>query len=359
MIYCDESGFTGINLLDDVQTSFAYVSNDFSYDEAYCLLEIFNTGQSKNEVKFSKIKKLKDIDVRYEKFFTSDLYKNNRVVISLYNKEFYLITKLVDTIIEPILFRLGYDLYEDRMNLQTALFLYFALQNEEHVKREFLNSFNNMLRCQSTENIEKFKLVSKILTNKTNDEYLKNTLSVYDNVNNDIILSDISSDNMYDTITTAIYDHINIWGIRRGLCNIDVNSETKLLDLYIDQTKSLKHQSFITDVECMRAKIGDHIEPVGNTRNKYLIPLPISSYRLVNSKDIIQIQVSDIISGFFCCVYNNRNNQDHPLVRLFKKLNLECYPMCPEAYCNIDFETENKPNLVESVTDFYIQRKKS
>ena len=275
MIYCDESGFTGINLLDDVQTSFAYVSNDFSYDEAYCLLEIFNTGQSKNEVKFSKIKKLKDIDVRYEKFFTSDLYKNNRVVISLYNKEFYLITKLVDTVIEPILFRLGYDLYEDRMNLQTALFLYFALQNEEHVKREFLNSFNNMLRCQSTENIEKFKLVSKILTNKTNDEYLKNTLSVYDNVNNDIILSDISSDNMYDTITTAIYDHINIWGIRRGLCNIDVNNETKLLDLYIDQTKSLKHQSFITDVECMRAKIGDHIEPVGNTRNKYLIPLQI------------------------------------------------------------------------------------
>lgn len=359
MIFCDESGFTGINLVDSVQASFAYVSNDFSNEEAIYLLKIFDTGQAKKEVKFSKIKKLNDIDIRYEKFFTSSLFNKNRVVISLYNKEFYLITKLVDTIIEPILYRYGYDLYKNRMNLQTALFLYFVLQNEEHIKREFLNSFNNLIKDQTPENLEKFRLLSNSLKNKTNDKILKDILSVYENVSSDVILSDISSDNIYDIVTTAIYDHINIWGIRRGLYNIDVNSETKLLDLNIDQTKSLNHQSFIKDVECMRAKAGDHINAVGNTEHKYLIPLPISTYRLVNSKDIIQVQVSDIISGFFCCVYNNRNNQEHPLVRLYQKLNLEHYPMYPEAYEDTDFETENKPNLVESVTDFYIQRKKS
>lgn len=357
MIFCDESGFTGINLVDSVQTSFAYVSNDFSNEEAACLLKIFDTGQAKNEVKFSKVKKLNDIDIRYEKFFTSSLFNKNRVVISLYNKEFYLITKLVDTIIEPILYRHGLDFYKNRMNLQTSLFLYFLLQNKERHKREFLNSFNNLIRDQTSENLEKFRSVSNNLKNKTNDENLKDILSVYENVSNDVILSDISSDNIYDVITTAIYEHINAWGIRKGLYDIDVNIDTKLLDLNIDQTKSLKHQSFIRDVECMRAKVGDHIKALGNTKHKYLIPLPISTYRLVNSKDIIQVQVSDIISGFFCCVYNNRNNRDHPLVRLYKKLNLEHYPMYPEAYADTDFETENKPNLVESVTDFYIKRK--
>ena len=65
MIFCDESGFTGINLVDSVQASFAYVSNDFSNEEAIYLLKIFDTGQAKKEVKFSKIKKLNDIDIRY------------------------------------------------------------------------------------------------------------------------------------------------------------------------------------------------------------------------------------------------------------------------------------------------------
>ena len=46
MIFCDESGFTGINLVDSVQASFAYVSNDFSNEEAIYLLKIFDTGQA-------------------------------------------------------------------------------------------------------------------------------------------------------------------------------------------------------------------------------------------------------------------------------------------------------------------------
>ena len=356
MIFCDESGFTGTNLLDEDQPSFSYVSNNFSKEEALELLAIFDTGQTKSEVKFSKIKKLKDVALRYEKFFTSEILTNDRIVISLYNKEFYLITKFVDTIIEPILYRQGYDLYKDRMNLKTSLFLYFVLQKQRKDKIDFLNSFNNLIRYQNVENLEEFKLISQNLMDKTNNEKLKNILAEYHDVSTDIILKDISADKMYDTITTAIYEHINVWGKRKNLYNINVDKETKLLDLYIDHTKSLAHESFADCIKNMKANVGDRIEKIGNLKEKYLLPLPVQNYNLVNSKDFIQIQVSDLLAGYYCYVYNNKNNLEDPLVILSKKLDLEYYPMVPEAYIDTDFETEDGPNLVDSYTNIYIKR---
>lgn len=360
MIYCDESGSTGMNFLDKNQPLFSYVSNDLTEEEAVELLKYFDTGQSKKETKFSKIMKINDIVKRFESFFNSEILRDDRVLISIYNKEFFLITKLVDTIIEPIFYENKIDLYKNRRNLMAALDIYNTLYDQNILQKDrdnFLFSLNQLFRYKNEESLNLFTINTSNIIKKTKEKFVQDILRSYINFP-DGIIDNISEDNMFDPITSAIYYHINIWGQKNGLCNIEVKNDTKLLDIYIDYAKSLTHSSFEEYIECMKVNVGDHIKLIGNMPLKYLNLLPVKKYNLVNSKDFPQIQISDIIAGFVCFIYN-KNNINHPLVKLSDRINLNIHPMIPEYYSNTSFVTDDSPNLVEELTKTYIQRKKS
>lgn len=112
-IYFDESGYTGSALLDPVQPYFTVASTDLSEAEARELLNHTFPGYGGREFKFQAMWRR---DAYRERFieFGAELGKlADRTFLWCIDKKFCVLTKLVDSLIEPLMYVRGYDFYAD------------------------------------------------------------------------------------------------------------------------------------------------------------------------------------------------------------------------------------------------------
>ena len=118
----DESGNSGANLLDSEQPVFVLSSVHFTDDEAGNLIET-----NSDEMKFSKLKRSSKGKRKIINILNSELLNDDIVLVSAVHKRFMVITKMVDLLIEPMLYKSGFDLYERGANIAMANMLYFCM----------------------------------------------------------------------------------------------------------------------------------------------------------------------------------------------------------------------------------------
>ena len=117
-VYCDESGNTGAALLDPAQPAFALASNDFTAEEAKNLLELVQSNAA--EPKFSALKGSAKGVEKILAFVAHELVRPERIVITVDHKEYMVVTKIVDMLVESLAYDDGIDLYQRGGNIAEA-----------------------------------------------------------------------------------------------------------------------------------------------------------------------------------------------------------------------------------------------
>lgn len=124
-LYCDESGNTGLDLLNSEQPLFALASTCLDADACQRLVfPLLRQGQA--EAKYARLKGTSSGQAALVKLFAAPELTSETVKFWVTDKRYYVITHLVDKLIEPPLHEAGIDLYEDDAHVGLVNVWYMA-----------------------------------------------------------------------------------------------------------------------------------------------------------------------------------------------------------------------------------------
>ncbi|MFA9287421.1 DUF3800 domain-containing protein [Comamonas sp. SY3] len=354
IIYCDEAGNTGANLLDEVQPSFILASNDFSNEEAADLLQHVRSGQT-GESKFSNLRRRQEGINKVIKFLSDPRLNEHRVQISVFHKRYMVTTKIVDLIAENIFYEMGYDLYKFGHNLALSNFLYYVLPTmcgEEKVNN-FLNSFVELIRKGADEGKDPFYEAANSLVHSCANEQLKKFLSgLLDPQYFNMWYEDYDWSNI-DPAIPALFHQIVRWGMMKNA----------RFDVVHDQSKPimLSQQTF----EEMMAMQGEDSQIIGPDRRKIQFPLKAQSLTQGDSTRYPQLQVADICAGslnhFYKLHFANQKDELSEAVEKLGCLNWVNNAVIPQPHFTPEELGTNSADGTSAVDEIasYLQQRRS
>lgn len=124
-LFYDESGNTGVDLLNTEQPIFCLASTSLDIDVAKELIAPLITKGQK-EAKYSKLKSSRTGQENLVSFFSSPQLSPENSKFELVDKKYYLITHIVDKLIEPPLSEGGIDLYENDAHVGLTNIWYYT-----------------------------------------------------------------------------------------------------------------------------------------------------------------------------------------------------------------------------------------
>lgn len=287
-IYFDESGNTGSNLLDANQPVFTLASCIFSNEISEQLLKLINSSSS-GEVHFKNLRRRKSGQDAIIRLMSSNLLDMKCVKVNIFLKEFMITTKIVDILIEYIMYLKGRDLYLNGQNIALSNMLYYCLPVfcDENLVQSMYRSFVTMIRSQDQNNIEKFyNVVQKVKESSSNERFKENIELILTTKNYiDGALKYVDKYSL-DPSIPAFFSHCAQWS----------DLYPKGFHIIHDDSHSLEKERLLF------AQFMDWTQnevELGYDRRKYNLPLKGKSLKFASSKDFSQIQVSDIIASSF------------------------------------------------------------
>jgi hypothetical protein len=144
-IGCDESGFSGTNLLDAVTPVISHASVDLSVDEANALISGLWPGyrRSPDELKSGQFLRGRQADGSLERFLGA---LTGRAHVHLVDKEYFLVTRMVDLFLAAPSYAAGTRLTQDQRH--AALILYRARRSGGRDWGDLLAGFVNLVRTK-------------------------------------------------------------------------------------------------------------------------------------------------------------------------------------------------------------------
>lgn len=287
-IYFDESGNTGSNLLDKNQPVFTLASCIFSKEISKQLLKLIDSNSS-SEVHFKNLRRRKSGQDGIIRLMSSKLLNIKYIKINIFLKEFMITTKIVDILIEYLMYLKGEDLYLNGRNIALSNMLYYCLPVfcDENLVQSMYESFVTMIRSQDQNSINNFYSdVQKVKNSSSNEGFKKNLDLVLATKNFiDGALSGVDKHSL-DPSIPALFSHCAQWG----------NIYPKGFHVIHDDSHSIEKERLL--FAQFMDWTQDEVE-LGYDRRKYTLPLKGKSLKFASSKDCLQIQVSDIIASSF------------------------------------------------------------
>ncbi|NUS52313.1 MAG: hypothetical protein HOQ22_14890, partial [Nocardioidaceae bacterium] len=144
-IACDESGFSGSNLLDAATPVFTHASVDLGVDEAVDLIAALRSGfrYSLSELKSGRFLRAPQAE---EAMAWLPAALSGRAHVHVIDKEYFLVTRVVDLFLTEPSYAAGTRLTQDRR--PAALALYRAGRAAGRAWREFLAAFVELVRTK-------------------------------------------------------------------------------------------------------------------------------------------------------------------------------------------------------------------
>lgn len=115
VLYGDEAGNTGPNLLDPDQPTFAHAITDLQAGDAAEALACLELNSA--EIHSTSLFRRKGGIGRLVRFFDHPVIRPERVSVFLIHKKHMVITKMIDLLVETLAHRDGVDLYKDGANI--------------------------------------------------------------------------------------------------------------------------------------------------------------------------------------------------------------------------------------------------
>lgn len=319
-IYCDEAGNSGQNLLDKEQPVYVLATVNYNKAEAESILKPIQSAAT--EIHFNKLKKYKKFHSQIQDCLNNELISYDRIKLLYYDKKFALCAHLVDQLAEPVFYDLKIPFYDGRFNITYANTLHYLCSHDRRKVKysNILVLFQNLMRKHDEDSIDEFySALHKLYT--IVPKWQKNVLSY-------LIMSQPQIDQIIEVTRKYTIDlALPSFTLMSDIWYKQVNQK---LDIFHDDSKQIEYWreyiSYMTD------EMGDEKKEVGYDNRKMIFPLQINSLNLVSSKELIQIQVADLIASSFAHFAKNKviNNTDEPLATLIADSrlgNMEVHPL--------------------------------
>lgn len=348
IVYFDESGHTGCDLVNQEQKTFVIASMCTSPKEASYLKKHFFRSIKSEELKFSQIRKRpSQLDAAVD-FFLSLVDSNHTCLkIAIAHKEYVGIGKISDFIVENFFYENGLDFYQNGRNIAftNALYLLSSRIGETHNLVKMFSSFYKKRTDSSFEDLKKYimQLSSKDnLIKKFTDEIIHSL-----NFLGKSYFDDFPKDGL-EIHTTMVLTILDSWS----------KQLEKKFNIIYDTSKSIsKNKNVLMELSGKKTTKGIY----GRDRRTMRLPLKINKMVEADSKNHIGIQLCDIIAGLIRLATDENAS---PLVenkvmtaKLFPAFNkCHCFPLWPQQFVTPEGlgtvgETHN--DLIQALNDAY------
>jgi hypothetical protein len=287
-LYFDESGFTGYDLLNPEQPVFSVCSSDIDDELAEEILLTSFPKFKGEEFKFSQISRRSTHRKCLPAFAAVLAPKMDRIFAYYCDKRFTALTKVVDTLAEPMLHDSGFDFYANGFNRKYVNMFHFALNEfgDARLYDSILNAYDSFSRQPTTDSLavmqKRFKLISESCPSELSpflelvsvgaDRYLDYHIIDLQKMSNDIQL-------------TCVLSSVYYW---RQLTNMD-------LIVVHDQSSNFFRQIGWWD-QITSPDVGADILGEGTDR-EVPFPLNVTETKLGDSKQSMSLQLVDMIAG--------------------------------------------------------------
>lgn len=287
-IFLDESGNTGANLLDSAQPFFTMAGVDLSREDADMLIALVGTNSPK-EVHFSSMKRRKSGQDALVRLLSHSLISAANVKVGVYHKEFMVVTKIVDLLVEYMASKTGFDLYENGCNIAMSNMLYYCMPTfcTEIVVKSMYIAFLSMIKDRDAQSISAFYQAVELMREKSSSPKFGADLDMIAATRHfiDGALESLSKSDL-DPLSPCLFYQGVAWG----------KKYPGGFHLVHDESKTLKANKEILEEFMHWTKY--EIE-VGYDRRKFSLPLKSKSLSFASSEDFPQIQVADVVASAF------------------------------------------------------------
>lgn len=349
-IYIDEAGNTGQDLLNSDQGAFVLASNNYSIDQQNVLAGIFS---SNNELHFAALKGSQKGRDAIIQFINHPLICEEHIQCISAHKEFVAHTHIVDRLIEPVLYDRGYDIYRQGENIWMSNYIYYAGKSntwQKDLLEKLLTEFMLMARSKTNESIVSFYKTASNLYNvvPARDRYLVTLILDSRELIVDI-LQHIDKFSL-DVTLSSFYVICDRWH----------KKTFKRLRIFQDDSKQIAHFR-----EHIDFTINMQIEKqqVGFDGREMTYPTQINELKMVSSKEMLGVQLSDLIASSIAFMYNNKNTKHSSFVEQIQNsrlLDLSNYfaiwPTTAEKLAEMKF-TGTGENPLDFLAGKYLKKK--
>ncbi len=294
MVFFDEAGNTGDNLLDADQPVFTLASHDFDLEETHQLLDPLYSIVNSRELHFKSLSKRPRYQKEIINLLNNKALSGERVFKFTVHKEYAIIAHIVDRLIEYVMYLNGIDLYKEGQNLAMANMIYVLYKSvwKSHFTL-ICNLFVNWVRNKTAESCEAFYNAVSIFFDKMQRE----------NILGEEFIGFIKMSYKYWKEIQQGFDQTytldSTLSTFRASCIFWSKKYTNPT-IVIDESKPIAHFKPIIDM----LKSSDE-QIVGYGNRKYQFKLKIGDVVQASSDEYSQIQLSDILaSAFNFCAKN-------------------------------------------------------
>lgn len=289
VIFVDEAGYTGENLLDANQPVFALSSLCLPEEECQELKDKYFGEIKATEIKYSLVKRNPLQQQALLDFLNDIRNRAEAVKLVIVNKKYAVLTKIVDLIVEPAMRREGLDLYDRGGNIAFSNLLYHILPVMEG--KEFfdkvLNLFQKMMRSRRLYDYVVFYgtvLGHKYKHSDSEQVFKFAMLGGYRDVGLQILNSPKRT---LDLAVTSALTLMALW--RKDI------KDGSGITLIHDRSSQMAGQRHIWDA-LVDPKIS--AQEVGYDVRTYSFPIAVTeTYAEEDSKDWAGLQLADLIAG--------------------------------------------------------------
>lgn len=285
-IFCDESGNTGVDLLNVEQPVFSLASTNIDADAARALVSpLLRPGQV--EAKYSKLKSTPRGQESLLQFFNAPIFSAANTKVLIADKRFYLISHLIDKVMEPIAHEFGVDLYAGDAHVGlTNLWFYtgagiFPLGHWDRVLTAFLKAIQlrgPVSYAHFDDTVQAAARVSPPSMREIASPLLaaRGRLKQFIGVFRDLVV--------FDPAVDLFGAMIQLW----------MNETSAAFDVTHDKSKPLKrNEPFLRALMTQDATK----RRIGYGERQAELPLRISTLTFGDSKLLPQLQVADLFAG--------------------------------------------------------------
>jgi Protein of unknown function (DUF3800) len=325
VLYFDEAGNSGQNLLDKDQPVYVLVSHDFSLEEAREILKPIKTKAE--EIHFKSLRKYPKYQKPLAEVLNHDSICYERIKIAYYVKDYALCAHLADQLVETVYYHVGLNFNAEWRNVKYALGLYLSTIHAELAEEytELLVLFQKMIRSKQQADIEEFYIHAHMMYSRMENEGEKSTFFP-------ILMSQDHTADIMGSINKFSLD-LSLAGLML-LADIWYKQSGEKLQIVHDESKQVAYWSDY--IHYVSKELGEEKIEIGYDTRKMVFPVQIDTVTLIDSKDSEQVQLSDIIGSSFAHYAKNillgQNPQDKvaTIIAGTKLAQMQVHPMEPD-----------------------------
>lgn len=301
----DEAGNTGGNLLDAEQPVFVLASVCLS-DEHLAQFAQNRDG----EYKFSALKRSSRGRQAILELLDSPILTEDSYLVSGFHKEFMIVTKMVDLLIEPLAYRDGIDLYERGANIAVSNMLYYCLPAflDRNVFNKIIRLFLDMVRTPDLFTVQQFYSHVQLIYRRCQHRDLAAHLSMLlatKSIAEEYLEEWDGSD--LDPAIPAFVEHASVWTSRLK----------SVFQIVHDQSKPIVNEQLV--LEAMMSETEPKV-CIGYDRRKMTFPIGACGIDFRDSRSCLAVQIADIIASAvaYCLKASVRQTSDEFVKAMFK-----------------------------------------